>query len=98
MCNIPYHEAVGSLMYASLGTHPDITYAVQTISCFSTKPGLAHWEAIKHIFWYLKGTKDLWLSYGGTRKELTRCAEADGNMAKDQHAISGNYFTLYNQE
>lgn len=32
MRNIPYHEAVGSLMYASLGTCPDITYAVQTVS------------------------------------------------------------------
>ena len=32
MHNVPYHEAVGSLMYASLGTRPDITYAVQTVS------------------------------------------------------------------
>ena len=32
MRNVPYHEAVGSLMYASLGTRPDITYAVQTVS------------------------------------------------------------------
>ena len=32
MRNIPYHKAVGSLMYASLGTRPDILYAVQTVS------------------------------------------------------------------
>ncbi len=42
MRNIPYHEAVGSLMYASLGTRPDITYAVQTVSQFSTNPGVEH--------------------------------------------------------
>ena len=42
MRNIPYHEAVGSLMYASLGTHPDITFAVQTVSHFSSKPGAVH--------------------------------------------------------
>jgi hypothetical protein len=59
MRNVPYHEAVGSLMYASLGTRPDITYAVQAVSRFSTKPGIAHWEAVKRIFRYLKGTKDL---------------------------------------
>ena len=95
MRNIPYHEAVGSLMYASLGTYPDITYAVQTVSQFSTKPGLAHWEAVKCIFRYLKGTKDLWLSYGGNKKELVGYADADGNMAEDRHAISGYAFLLH---
>ena len=61
MCNIPYQEAIGSLMYASLGTHLDITCAVQALSRFSTKPGTTHWEAIKQVFHYLKGTKSLWL-------------------------------------
>jgi hypothetical protein len=95
MRNIPYHEAVGSLMYASLGTRPDITYAVQTVSRFSIKPGPAHWEAVKRIFRYLKGTKDLWLSYGGKEKELIGYADADGNMAEDRHAISGYVFLLH---
>ena len=91
MWNIPYHEAVGTLMYTSLGTWPDITYAVQTVSHFSKNPGYTHWEAVKKIFHYLKGTKDLWLSYGGQQKELTGYADADGNMAADRHAISGEY-------
>ena len=95
MQNIPYHEAVGSLMYASLRTCPDITYAVQTVSRFSTKPGLPHWEAVKQIFRYLKGTKDLWQSYGGKKKELIGYADADGNMAEDRHAISGYAFLLH---
>jgi hypothetical protein len=32
MRDIPYHEAVGLLMYLSLGTCPDITYAVGIVS------------------------------------------------------------------
>jgi hypothetical protein len=95
MQNIPYHEAVGSLMYASLGTHPNITYTVQAISQFSKNPGLPHWDAVKRIFWYLKGTKELWLSYGGEAQELTGYADADGNMAEDCHAISGYVFLLH---
>ena len=54
MCDVPYHEAVGSLMDTALGTCPDIAYAVQTVSHFTSKPGLDHWEAVKRIFWYLK--------------------------------------------
>ena len=89
MCNIPYHEAVGSLMYASLRTWLDITYAIQTLSHFSTKPRTAHWEAIKHVSCYLKGTKELWLLYGEEEKKLVGYTDVDGNMAEDCHAILG---------
>ena len=82
MCNIPYHEAISTLMYASLGTQPDITYTVKTVSHFSKNPGYAHWEAVKKIFCYLKDTKDLWLSYGGQQKELIGYADADGIWPK----------------
>ena len=47
MRDIPYREAIGSLMYATLGMQPDIAFAIQTISHFSTKPRPAHWEAVK---------------------------------------------------
>ena len=40
MKHVLYHEAVGSLMYATLGTCPDICYAVQTVSKFNNKPRL----------------------------------------------------------
>jgi reverse transcriptase-like protein len=94
MRNVPYHEAVGSLMYATLGTCPDICFAVQTVSRFNKNPGLAHWEAVKRIFRYLKGTRDLWLSYGGVTKELMGYADADGSMSEDRKAISGYAFMI----
>jgi hypothetical protein len=95
MHDMPYHEAVGSLMYAALGTRPDIAHAVQTASWFSSKPSIDHWEAVKCIFRYLKGTKELWLAYGGDEKELLGYANADGKMAEDRHAISGYAFILH---
>jgi Reverse transcriptase (RNA-dependent DNA polymerase) len=38
MKNKPYREAVSSLMYTSLGTRPDITYAVGILSRFVQNP------------------------------------------------------------
>jgi len=34
MKNISYQEAMGSLMYASMGTQPDITFATNTVAQF----------------------------------------------------------------
>jgi hypothetical protein len=94
MRDVPYHEAIGSLMYASLGTRPDISFAVQTLSRFAINPGSAHWEAVKRVFRYLKGTRDLWLSYGGGGKEMEGYADADGSMMEDRKAISGYAFII----
>lgn len=85
---IPYYGAVSLLMYTTLGMHPNIAFAVQTVSCFSTKPGPAHWEAIKQNVCYLKGTIELWLSFGIKKMKLTGYTDADGSMAEDRHAIS----------
>ena len=94
MQHIPYREAIGSLMYAALGTHPDISYTVSTISRFSSNPGLPHWEAVQRIYRYLIGTKDLRLTYGGTRKPLHGYTDVDGSMAEDWKAVSGYAFLI----
>ena len=94
MKHVPYHKAVGSLMYTTLGTHPDICYSVQTVSKFNNKPGLVHWEAIKQIFRYLIGTKNIWLSYGSLTKELQGYTDADSSMNEDCKAISGYTFMV----
>ena len=94
MRHIPYREAIGSLMYASLGTHPDISYAVTTVSRFSSNPRPAHWDAVRRIYHYLLGTKDLKLTFGGVEKVLVGYADADGSMGEDRQAISGYVFLI----
>ena len=94
MRHISYHEAIGSLMYASLGSQPDITFAVQTLFWFSTNPGPIHWDAVKHVFRYLKGTCTLWLLYEGGDIDLTGYADADGSMMEERRAVSGYTFLL----
>ena len=58
-----YQSAVGSLLYLSVATRPDITYAVSNVAMFCVKPTNQHWEAVKHIFSYLKGTQQYGLLY-----------------------------------
>ena len=94
MRHIPYRKAVGSLMYAMLGTRPNISFATTTVSKFASNPGMPHWDATKRIYRYLLGTKELWLTYGGEEKVLEGYADADGSMAEDQHAISGYAFLI----
>ena len=59
------------------------------------KPGPAHWEAVKQVFCYLKGTIELWLSFGTKKMKLTGYTDADGSMSEDRHAISGYAFLIH---
>ena len=54
MKNLPYCEAIGSLMYAAMGTRPDIAFATSMVAQFSENPGWIHWEAVKRIFFSLQ--------------------------------------------
>ena len=101
-----YREAIGSLMYAVVGTRPDIAYAVFYLARFMANPGHAHWEAVKHVIRYLKGNKDakLILGRGGTltweeldyqnRSGMQGYSNADMNSQEHRHAISGYVFCI----
>ena len=42
-----YQSAIGSLMCLSVSTRPDITYAVNTLARFTSKPTKEHWTGLK---------------------------------------------------
>jgi hypothetical protein len=94
MKQIPYCEAISSLMYASVATRPDITFAVSTLSQFLDNPGSVHWEATKRVIQYLAGTKDINLMYGTECRDLLSFTDADGAMQSHQHAISRYAFLI----
>lgn len=58
-----YQSAVGSLLYRSIVTRPDITYAVSNVAKYCAMPTKQHWVAVKRIFRYLKGTQKYGLLY-----------------------------------
>ena len=67
---------------------------MSTVSQFSHNPGWAHWEAVKRIFCYLLGTKELELVYGGDDRGLMGYTDADGMSQEHRQAISGYVFLV----
>ncbi|KAH9800324.1 hypothetical protein KPL71_000620 [Citrus sinensis] len=59
MLQVPYSNAVGSLMYAMVCTRPDISHAVGIVSRYMHNPGKGHWQAVKWILRYIKKTMDV---------------------------------------
>lgn len=49
----PYRSVVGSLMYISIGTRPDITFAVGVLLQHLETPLIHHWNLEMHILRYL---------------------------------------------
>ena len=56
MSHVPYASAVGSLMYGMVCTRPDISYVVSVISRYMGNPRNGHWQTVKWILRYLRGT------------------------------------------
>ncbi|RDX62691.1 hypothetical protein CR513_58952, partial [Mucuna pruriens] len=81
MNKVPYSSAVGSLMYAMVCTRPDIGYAVGVVSRFLSDPGKEHWEAVKWILRYLRGTAKRSLCFGNENLKLIGYSDSD--MAGD---------------
>ena len=97
MASIPYQSAVGSLVYAMIGTRADIAYAVGVVSQYMTNPGPLHWTAVKRIFRYLKGTMDHGLSYGGSPiSQVVGYCDADyAGDIDTRKSTTGYTFLLY---
>ena len=60
---VSYQSMVGSLLYATTATRPDIAYAVGAVSKFNYCPTEAHLTAVKRILRYFKGIINLGLLY-----------------------------------
>ena len=61
--NASYREVIGCLLWISMGTRPDITFAVNQCARYSSDPQPEHWTAIMRILRYLKGTAEFGLHY-----------------------------------
>ena len=67
-----YREAIGALMWAATMTRHDFAHAAHQLEKFNDNPGPAHWRAAKRALQYMWRTKDVGITYGGTRVPCTK--------------------------
>jgi hypothetical protein len=67
-----YRNLIGSMLYLSCWTRPDIAFAVSELSRFVSSPCQIHMLAAKHLLRYLKGTKDLGLQFTKPKDQSSR--------------------------
>ncbi|GJT67256.1 retrovirus-related pol polyprotein from transposon TNT 1-94 [Tanacetum coccineum] len=83
MAKVPYASAVGSVMYTMVCTRPDIAHAVGVVSRFMSNPGREHWEAVKWLLLYLKGTSKTTLCF--SRKEVVLEGFSDSDYGEAEY-------------
>jgi hypothetical protein len=90
---LAYREAIGSVIYLAVRTRPDIAVAVSILSKHVQEPRPAHWERVKRILRYLKGTMTQGLQYTaapGERSSLSIHCDADwGTDPEDRRSRTG---------
>uniref|UniRef100_A0A2N9H5D4 Reverse transcriptase Ty1/copia-type domain-containing protein n=1 Tax=Fagus sylvatica TaxID=28930 RepID=A0A2N9H5D4_FAGSY len=90
-----FASAIGSMMYAMHCTRPDIAFAVNRLSRYTSNPSAEHWKAIARVLGYLKKTKDLGLYYSGYPAMLEGYSDANWvTSVGDNKSTSGWIFTL----
>lgn len=76
-----YTHLVGSLLYLSVCTRPDIAQAVGVLSKYMSTPTTVHWQAALGVLRYVAGTADYGISYGPGYQDM--CGYCDADYAGD---------------
>jgi hypothetical protein len=91
MSKAPYSSTIGSLMHAMVCTRPDIAHAVGVVSKYMNNPGKEHWEAVKWILRYLRGTGTHALCFRGSDIVLQGYVDSDMAGDKDSRRSTTGY-------
>lgn len=103
-----YASVVGSIMYAMLGTRPDLAFAIGQLTRFNSNPGLQHVVALKRVLRYLRSSIDFKLVYGATasgssgssgsnqpKLDVFGFCDSDwGASIDDRRSVSGTVFVI----
>jgi hypothetical protein len=65
-----YRGLVALANFIACWTRPDIAFTVNKLCKYMSNPGVVHWQALKHLLRYLKGTIRAGLSYNFGQNQL----------------------------
>ena len=96
-----YQAIFGSVMYAMLGTRPDLAYTISALSKFNANPITGHHSAVKRTLRYLQQTKTYGITYCGDQGTTQAFPEpvcyTDSDWAgdrQDRRSTGGYVITL----
>ena len=91
--NWPFRESVGSLMWLSKSTRPNISNAVRVVAGYCTAPRAIYWKVALGILEYINGTSEYGIAFQrGTLSSISLevFAVADyASKAADRRSVSG---------
>lgn len=92
----PYSELVGSLLYLSVCTRPDISQSVGVLARYMATPTAMHWQAAKGVLRYISGTLGYGIIFGHKANELHGYCDADYAGDLDtRRSTTGYVYLLY---
>ena len=90
-----YRGIVGSLIYAMIGTRPDLCFIVAKLSQYLSSPTEYHLKLAKQVLRYIKGTLNYKLIFKKSNElELMGYCDSDYGGSDDRCSISGYCFQL----
>lgn len=92
-----YQSAIGSLIYLMLGSRPDLSFSINKLAQYSSQPTVRHWQGVKRILRYVKGTINAKLTLGlhkdtGTSLVMGYFDAAFMDNSADRHSSMGYVF------
>ena len=86
-------------MYAMVCTGTDIAHALGVVSKYMANPWKEHWEAVKWLLRYLRGTSSTSLCFGKSKVTLQGFVDADlGGDVDSSKSTSGYIYTIGEQQ
>jgi hypothetical protein len=96
--DVPFSSLVGTLLYLSVCTRPDISFSVSSLTRHLQKPTVQAWDAAKGIVRYLAGTIDMGITFTRSSKPQPLHGFSDSDFAADvdtRRSVSGFCFLMH---